>query len=218
VETGNPVRPAILEKAGIAYAAPGAGETFNLLVFGGSQGAQFFSHAVPEAVRLLDEAHRKRLSVVQQARKEDEAAVKAAYAQLGVKAEVSPFFSDMAAHLAQAHFVISRSGASTVTEISLLGRPALLVPYPHALDHDQAANAAQLAAEGGAEVVKQQDLDAAKLAARIRDAMDDPAKLAAMAAAAHKTGKPQAVELLADLAEAIAAGESVSQFLKGRRP
>lgn len=218
VETGNPARPAILEKANTPYASSNGSETFNLLVFGGSQGAQFFSQAVPEAVRLLDESHRKRLSIVQQARKEDEAAVRTAYAQLGVKAEVSAFFANMAELLAKSHFVISRSGASTVTEISVLGRPALLVPYPHALDHDQAANAAQLAAEGGAEVVRQQDLDPARLAPRLKEAMDSPGKLSAMAAAARKTGKPQAVELLADLAEAIAAGESVSQFLKGRRP
>lgn len=218
VETGNPARPAILEKANVPYTAPKAGKTFNLLVFGGSQGAQFFSQAIPEAVKLLDESHRRRLSIVQQARKEDETAVKTAYQALGVKADVSPFFGDMAEQLAKAHFVISRSGASTVTEISVTGRPALLVPYPHALDHDQAANAAQLAAEGGAEVVKQQDLDPAKLAARLKDAMENPARLTAMAAAARKTGKPQAVELLADLAEAIAAGESVTQFLKGRRP
>ena len=84
-----------------------------------------------------------------------------AYAELGVKAEVSPFFSDMATRIGQAHLVISRSGASTVSEIAVIGRPAILVPYPHALDHDQAANAAALKAKGGAEVIAQADLDPA---------------------------------------------------------
>jgi UDP-N-acetylglucosamine--N-acetylmuramyl-(pentapeptide) pyrophosphoryl-undecaprenol N-acetylglucosamine transferase len=217
IETGNPVRPVILAKAGVAYAPSKAGQAFNLLVFGGSQGAQFFSQAVPEAVARLSEAQRRRLRVVQQARKEDEAAVRAAYESLGIAAEVSPFFTDMAGHLAKAHFIIARSGASTVTEISVLGRPALLVPYPHALDHDQAANAAALAAAGGAEVVQQRDLDATSLAGRIGEAMEDPQKLEAMAAAAKKTGKPNAVQLLGDLTEAIAAGKTVTQFLKGQR-
>ncbi len=217
-ETGNPARPAVLAKAEIAYAPSRGDQPFNLLVFGGSQGAQFFSQAIPEAVRLLDDTQRTRLRIVQQARKEDEAGVKAAYAQMGVEAQVSPFFENMAEHLAKAHFIVSRSGASTVTEIAIIGRPALLVPYPHALDHDQAANAAALAAEGGAEVVRQQDLDARVLSARLSDAMSNPDRLAQMAAAARKTGKPHAVELLADLAEAIAASQSVSQFLKGRRP
>ena len=150
--TGNPVRPAVLEAAATPYRAAAAGEPFRLLVFGGSQGAQFFSDAVPAAIAALPEAQRARLHVTQQARAEDASRVKAAYAELGVEAEVSPFFTDMAARIAAAHLVISRSGASTVSEIAVIGRPALLVPYPHALDHDQAANAAALAAAGGAEV------------------------------------------------------------------
>ncbi|MFC6491308.1 glycosyltransferase, partial [Nitratireductor sp. GCM10026969] len=144
VITGNPVRPSILEAAKTPYAPPGEGETFRLLVFGGSQGAQYFSQVVPEALRLLPEAARERLHVTQQARAEDEAAVRGAFAELGVEAEVSPFFADMAERIAAAHLVMSRSGASTVSEIAVIGRPALLVPYPHALDHDQAANAAAL--------------------------------------------------------------------------
>lgn len=216
VETGNPVRPAVLEKAGGAYAQADTGAPFNLLIFGGSQGAQFFSQALPEAIARLDEAQRARLRIVQQARAEDEADLRAAYERLGIEAEIAPFFTDMAERLAKAHFVISRSGASTVSELAVLGRPALLVPYPHALDHDQAANAAALEAAGGARVVRQQDLDAGTMAGHIGAAMDDPGALRQMAAAAQKTGKPGATQLLADLAEAIAAGRTVSEFAKGR--
>ncbi|MGB3644185.1 MAG: undecaprenyldiphospho-muramoylpentapeptide beta-N-acetylglucosaminyltransferase [Mesorhizobium sp.] len=214
VTTGNPVRPAVLEAAKVPYEASAGGEPFRLLVFGGSQGAQFFSDAIPAAVALLPEALRKRLVVTQQARAEDAAKVEAAYAGLGMAAEVSPFFTDMAARIATAHLVISRSGASTVSEIAVIGRPGLLVPYPYALDHDQAANAAALAAAGGAEVHPQSTLSAERLAELIGGSMDDPHKLAAMAAAAKSAGKPDATRLLADLTEAIASGRTVTEFRK----
>lgn len=214
VFTGNPVRQPILDALNVAYAAPSAGEPFRLLVFGGSQGAQFFSDAIPAAIRLLPEGERRRIRLVQQVRAEDMEKVKAAYAELGIDAELAPFFTDMAQKLAAAHLVISRAGASTVTELSVLGRPALLVPYPHALDHDQAANAAALAAAGGAEVHPQSSLSPEKLAGRLGDLMADPQKLSAMAAAARSTGKPDAARLLADLAEAIASGKTLSQFRK----
>ncbi len=218
VVTGNPVRPAVIEAAQVPYAPAREGEPFRLLVFGGSQGAQFFSEAVPAAIGLLPDAQRARLAVVQQARPEDEERVRATYAALGVPAEVSPFFGDMAARIAAAHFVISRSGASTVSELAAIGRPALLVPYPHALDHDQAANAAALAASGGAQVRQQRDLSPQVLAGIIGEAMSDPGALAQRAAAARATGRPEAARLLADLTEAIAAGTPVSELgTEGRR-
>jgi UDP-N-acetylglucosamine--N-acetylmuramyl-(pentapeptide) pyrophosphoryl-undecaprenol N-acetylglucosamine transferase len=189
-------------------------QPFRLLVFGGSQGAQFFSDAVPAAIGLLPDARRKRLAITQQARADDLARVKAGYAALGVEAEVSPFFTDMAARMAAAHLVMSRSGASTVSEIAVIGRPALLVPYPHALDHDQAANAAALAGAGGAEVHPQSTLSPDRIAALIGALMDDPERLAEMAAAAKSAGKPNAARLLADLTEAIASKKTVSEFRK----
>lgn len=217
VVTGNPVRPAILEAARTPYAEPTKDGEFRLLVFGGSQGAQFFSEAVPPAIAALPEADRRRLKVTQQARREDEAAVRKAYAAMGVEAEISPFFDDMAARLAAAHLVISRSGASTVSEIGVVGRPALLVPYPHALDHDQAANAATLAAAGGAEVHVQSSLSTERLATLIGGLMRDPQRLVAMAEAARSAGRPDATRLLADLTEAIASGQTVAQFRGGAR-
>ena len=133
-------------------------------MFGGSQGAQFFSDVMPEAVSLLTARQRARLVLTQQARAEDIARVRAGFDALGVTVETSPFFGDMAARIASAHLVISRSGASTVSEVAVIGRPALFVPYPHALDHDQAANAAALAASGGAEVHPQSTLSPQRIA------------------------------------------------------
>ncbi|MBN9249110.1 MAG: undecaprenyldiphospho-muramoylpentapeptide beta-N-acetylglucosaminyltransferase [Mesorhizobium sp. 61-13] len=214
VTTGNPVRPQVIEASSTPYSVSRSGDAFRLLVFGGSQGAQFFSDAVPAAVAQLTKDQLARLSVVQQARAEDVARVKAAYEKIGVKAEVSPFFADMAARMAACHLVISRSGASTVSEIAVIGRPALLVPYPHALDHDQAANAAALAAAGGAEVHAQSTLSVEKIAGLIGGLMNNPDRLASMAAAGKTAGKPDATRLLADLTEAIASGKSVEQFRK----
>ena len=212
IETGNPVRPAVQEARETAYKAAAKSKPFNLLVFGGSQGAQFFSQALPQAIALLSSEERARLWVTQQARPEDEEAARSAYAELGVEAEVAPFFGDLAARMAAAHLVISRSGASTVSEVAVIGRPAIFVPYPHALDHDQAANAAALAASGGAEVHHQDMLSADRFAELIRAAMSNPAELKRRAAAARSAGKPEATRLLADMVEAIAGGKSVAEF------
>ena len=217
IVTGNPVRPAVLEAAATPYAPSRAGGPFRLLVFGGSQGAQFFSDAVPAAIAALPAEQRARLLVTQQARADDVVRVKAAYAELGMVPEVLPFFTDMAMRIASAHLIISRSGASTVSEIAVIGRPAFLVPYPYALDHDQAANAAALAAAGGAELHPQSTLSVDRLCALIGEAISQPDRLATMAAAAKSAGKPDAARLLADLAEAIASGKSVEEFRKGGR-
>lgn len=218
VVTGNPVRPAVLRAADTPYSRSKPGEPFRLLVFGGSQGAQFFSDAVPAAIATLPAESRTRLLVTQQARADDVGRVKAAYAELGMVPEVLPFFTDMAERIAAAHLVISRSGASTVSEIAVIGRPAFLVPYPHALDHDQAANAAALAAAGGAELHPQSTLSTERLAGLIGDAISQPERLESMASAARSAGKPDAARLLADLAEAIASGMPIQDFRKGARP
>jgi UDP-N-acetylglucosamine--N-acetylmuramyl-(pentapeptide) pyrophosphoryl-undecaprenol N-acetylglucosamine transferase len=210
--TGNPVRPAVLKAMGQAYQPPVAGKPFKLLVFGGSQGAQYFSESIPAAIALLPEALRSRMQITQQARADDEAAVKAAYEKLAVNAEVSPFFANMPSLIADSHLVISRAGASTVSEISVIGRPSVLVPYPHALDHDQAANAAALAAKGGTIVHQQRDLSPQILAELIAELATETAKASAMAAAAKAAGKPDAASLLADLTEAIAGGKAVKSF------
>jgi UDP-N-acetylglucosamine--N-acetylmuramyl-(pentapeptide) pyrophosphoryl-undecaprenol N-acetylglucosamine transferase len=131
---------------------------------------------------------------------------------MGIVAEVAPFFQNMAGRIANSHFVISRAGASTVSELGVIGRPSLLVPYPFALDHDQAANAAALQAAGGAMVVKQSELTPQRIADIVLSVMSDPQKAAATAAAAKSSSMPHATQLLSDLAEAIASGKTVSDF------
>lgn len=214
VRTGNPVRPAVLEAAKTPYKASTGNDPFNLLVFGGSQGAQFFSDAIPAAIAKLPASERKRLVLTQQARKEDEKKVADALEALGVKFVVAPFFANMAEKIAAANLVISRAGASTVSELGVIGRPAILVPYPHALDHDQAANAAALAAAGGAEVHQQATLTPERISELLKAAITGPQRLAAVAAAAKSAGMPNATQLLADLTEAIASGKSVEEFRK----
>lgn len=204
VVTGNPVRPAVLEAAEKPYVKAEGDAPFNLVVFGGSQGAQHFSSILPTAICLLTPERRARLNVTQQARPEDEARVREAFGKLGVKGEVAPFFADMAERMAEAQLVVSRSGASTVSELAVIGRPAVLVPYPYALDHDQTANAAAIQAGGGAIVVKQAELSAEKLSTLLTDWMDHPQALASMARAAKQAGQPQAADLLADLVVSIA--------------
>lgn len=214
IVTGNPVRPAVIDAAAVPYKPSGSGEPFRLVVFGGSQGAQFFSEAIPAAIAKLPASERRRLVLTQQARKEDEEKVASTYEQLGAKADVSPFFAKMADRIAASQLVISRSGASTVSELGVIGRPALLVPYPHALDHDQAANAAALAEAGGAEVHQQATLTPDRIAELLLALMTSPQRLASMAAAAKSAGMPKATQLLADLTEAIASGKSIEQFKK----
>ena len=202
--TGNPVRPNIITASQTPYPDRKDDGSFNLLVFGGSQGAAFFSECLPEACRLLGPDIASRLKIVQQARPEDKDAVIAAYAEMGIDAKVDSFFSEMHEHLANAHLVVSRAGASTVSELAVVGRPSVLVPYPHALDHDQAKNAATVSAEGGATLFPQSELTPQKLADELTAAIENPKKLALAAKNAKKTGRPDAAKALADMLEAIA--------------
>jgi UDP-N-acetylglucosamine--N-acetylmuramyl-(pentapeptide) pyrophosphoryl-undecaprenol N-acetylglucosamine transferase len=200
---GNPVRKAILTSVR-PYRAPAAGEPFRLLVFGGSQGARVFSGLLPGALTELPDAKRRRVRIVQQSRPEDVPATRAAYAGLDVEAEVEPFFADMGERFAAAHLVICRAGASTVAELAVVGRPAILVPYPHALDHDQAENARSLAEAGGGWLMKEADLTTSALARRLGALMDWPEQLQEAAEAAKAQGRQDAAERLADLVERAA--------------
>ncbi|MEO0327555.1 MAG: undecaprenyldiphospho-muramoylpentapeptide beta-N-acetylglucosaminyltransferase [Pseudomonadota bacterium] len=203
--TGNPVRPAILAVAKQPDLERSPKDPFQLLVFGGSQGARFFSDFVPQSIALLSEQQRTNLRLVQQARPEDKSKLIEAYKEMQVEAVVDSFFDDMAGQLAKAHYVISRAGASTVSELAVIGKPALLVPYPYALDHDQANNAKAMAQSGGAIVCQQASLTPQYLAETIANAMDNPKKLALMAKNAKKTGKPNAASILADMLEELAS-------------
>ena len=144
VHTGNPVRPAVIDAARAPYPALPAGAPLQILVFGGSQGARVMSEIVPAAIERLPRELRPTIRITQQARGEDVESVTSAYAQANVAADVQAFFTDLPRRMADAHLVVSRSGASTVAELAAIGRPSILVPLPGALDQDQAANAAIL--------------------------------------------------------------------------
>jgi UDP-N-acetylglucosamine--N-acetylmuramyl-(pentapeptide) pyrophosphoryl-undecaprenol N-acetylglucosamine transferase len=197
--TGNPVRPAVIAAAAAPYMAPAPDGLFRLLVFGGSQGARIMSEIVPAAIGALDQTLRVRLLLAQQARGEDLGQVREAFARFAISAEVAQFFPDLPARIAAAHLVVARSGASTVAELAAIGRPAILVPLPHALDQDQHANAAVLESAGGAIRLRQDDFSPARLAAEIGKLAAAPERLAAMAAAAKSAGAIDAAERLADL-------------------
>jgi UDP-N-acetylglucosamine--N-acetylmuramyl-(pentapeptide) pyrophosphoryl-undecaprenol N-acetylglucosamine transferase len=200
IVTGNPVRPAIAALAWTDYVP--ASDRFRLLVLGGSLGARVFSDVVPEAVRLLSDELRARLSVVQQCRAEDLERVRAAYAAAGVAAELGAFFPDVADRLATAHLVIARAGASAVAELSVAGRPSILVPLPGAIDDHQTANARALAQAGGARVVPQPQFTAASLAACLRHLVTSPDALVAAALGARTQARADAALRLADVVEA----------------
>jgi UDP-N-acetylglucosamine--N-acetylmuramyl-(pentapeptide) pyrophosphoryl-undecaprenol N-acetylglucosamine transferase len=197
--TGNPVRPAITALSQTGYIA--ATDRIRLLVLGGSLGARVFSDVVPAALRALPEGLRGRLSVVQQTRPEDLERVKAAYAADGIPAELSPFFPDVASRLVAAHLVIARAGASTVAELAVAGRPAILVPLPGAIDDHQTANARALAEAGGAWMVPQPQFTSAFLAERLGQVLADPAGLAEAAVGARSQARADAAARLADLVE-----------------
>ena len=214
--TGNPMRPNVLEAANTPYPDFADGR-LRLLVTGGSQGARIMADVVPAAIAALPEELRARVDLVQQTRQEDIARVEEIYAHAGVKAEIAPFFSDLPARIASAHFVIARSGASTVSELAVIGRPAMLVPLPHSLDQDQAANAALLEKTGAAEVVRQENFTPRFLSGRLAELIAAPQSLIARAQAAKQAGVADAAERLADLVLRVAAEKESAQAPQ-RRP
>jgi UDP-N-acetylglucosamine--N-acetylmuramyl-(pentapeptide) pyrophosphoryl-undecaprenol N-acetylglucosamine transferase len=201
--TGNPVRPTVVAAAATPY--PVLGDPVRLLVFGGSQGARIMADIVPAAIGLIDAGQRARLSIVQQARDEDLARVRAAYAELAVVAEIAPFFADLPARMAASHLIVSRSGASTVAELAAIGRPSILVPLPHALDQDQLANAGVLERAGGAIRLTQDAFTPRRLASEIAALAAAPQRLTAMAAAARSMARLDAADRLAELVLKVAA-------------
>ncbi len=204
--TGNPVRPAVAALAGTPYEPPAGDGPIRLLVTGGSLGARIFSDTVPAAVAMLPPSLRIRLRIVQQCRAEDLDRVRAAYAALSVPAELSAFFPDIAERLCAAHFVVARAGASTVAELAAIGRPALLVPLPGAIDGHQSVNAASV----DAAVLEQAEFAAKPgvLAEVLRQHLDCPDLLATRAHAIGAHGRPHAASALADLVEELAAKAS----------
>jgi UDP-N-acetylglucosamine--N-acetylmuramyl-(pentapeptide) pyrophosphoryl-undecaprenol N-acetylglucosamine transferase len=203
--TGNPVRAAVSEIG--AYAAPRADGPLNLLVFGGSQGARVFGQVTPSALALLPEELRRRLKLVQQVRAEDMEAVTAAYRDMGLDAELNPFFKDMPARYEWAHLVMCRSGASSVAEIEASGRPALMIPLPNSIDDHQRANAKSLADKGAGWVLDEKAWSPEILAQRLTAILSDGEGLQRAAENARRLARTDAAERLADVVTAL-AGEA----------
>jgi len=204
VVTGNPVRQAVQALAAEPYRPAPADGRFELLAFGGSQGARAFAEVLPAALALLPEAARRRIVLTLQARPEDLEEVRAALPADLAAAEVAPFFADLPARLARAHLTVARAGAGTVSELAVAGRPAVLVPYAFATDDHQSANARVLADAGAAWLFAKGSFAAAALAVLLGELMGDPARLAEAARRAAAVGRPDAAARLADLVERLA--------------
>lgn len=201
--TGNPVRADVVAARAALFDADAA--RLRLLVTGGSQGAAILNSVVPAAVALLPLRIRQRLDVVHQGRDEDAAAMRESYAAAGIDALIRAYFEDLPAEIAGAHIVVARAGASTVAELAVAGRPAVLVPLPIAADDHQADNARAMAGAGGAVMVRQADFTAQRLADILTAWLGDPAALQAAADAARGLGRPGAAAALADLVIGTAA-------------
>ena len=204
VLTGNPVRDRVRQASATPYPELTGDGTVRLVVFGGSQGAKALSDIVPAAIALLPDGLRQRLRLVQQCRAEDIDRVAEVYRQAKVNVELGAFFSDLPERIAASHLVIGRSGASTVAELCVLGRPAILVPLPGSIDADQKNNALVVAEAGGGWIAEQATLSPRSLGTRLTTLLSDPATLTRAAAAARSLGQPRATEKLADVAEMLA--------------
>jgi UDP-N-acetylglucosamine--N-acetylmuramyl-(pentapeptide) pyrophosphoryl-undecaprenol N-acetylglucosamine transferase len=202
---GNPVRPEVLALRGEPFPEFTDDSLFRVLVTGGSQGASILSDVVPDGLAMLPPALRHRLQVTQQCRAEDLEAVRARYAGHEIPAELGTYFEDMQARLAGAHLFIGRAGASTIAELTAVGRPAILIPLPIATDDHQAANTREMVAAGGARAIRQTGFTPKELAKQIQAMAQHPHTLANAAHAAWNCGLPNAVDDLADLVESFGA-------------
>jgi UDP-N-acetylglucosamine--N-acetylmuramyl-(pentapeptide) pyrophosphoryl-undecaprenol N-acetylglucosamine transferase len=206
VHTGNPVRRAVQDRAGAPYIPPGD-YPMAVLVVGGSQGARALSDVVPGALAALPEGLRRHLRVSHQAREEDAERVTAAYTQAGIDAEVRPFFDDIPDRMSEAQLVISRAGASSIADLTVIGRPAILIPYPHAAGDHQSANARGPVAAGAAVMIPESALDVATLSAQIAEILTDPDAALQMSRAAEAAGVPDATDRLVTLVESLVRKE-----------
>jgi UDP-N-acetylglucosamine--N-acetylmuramyl-(pentapeptide) pyrophosphoryl-undecaprenol N-acetylglucosamine transferase len=197
--TGNPLRQQILEQLE-SHSEQGAGhdQSFNLFVFGGSQGAHALNVALPKALAQLDDAHRQRLSVTHQTGEKDFEPVSAAYRAAGVAAEVRPFIDDMASQYHRADLIVCRAGATTIAEITALGKACLFIPFPHATDDHQRKNAEALLKKGACEMLLEREMGGNGLATAITRLMDDPRELQRIGSNAAGLGRKDAARVIVD--------------------
>ena len=212
---GNPVRAGVLSLRDEPFPPLGEEGLLRVLVTGGSQGARVLSEVVPDGLSMLPPALRQRLQVTQQCRPEDLDAVRERYRNHTIPAELATYFEDMSARLGDAHLFIGRAGASTIAELTAVGRPAILIPLPIATDDHQAANARELAKAGGARVIRQERFNAKELAKQIKALADNPQGLGRAAHAAWNCGRPRAVEDLADLVESFGGADMMDVIRVG---
>ena len=199
---GNPVRKEVMVRSGSPYIPPGK-HPMSILIMGGSQGAKILSNIVPEAICALPDELLKYIRVFHQAREEDCKRVKSYYCHKGIACEVLPFFDNIASHLSQAQLVISRSGASSVADIGVVGRPAILIPLGSAIRDEQTLNADPLKKLRAATVIAEQNLTVKRLNKAILKILLSPENASKMAANAHKTVILEATKKLADRVEEI---------------
>ncbi|MCP5395945.1 MAG: undecaprenyldiphospho-muramoylpentapeptide beta-N-acetylglucosaminyltransferase [Sphingomonadaceae bacterium] len=210
---GNPVRAEVLSLREEPFPAFSEDGLLRVLVTGGSQGARVLSEVVPDGLAMLPPALRARLQVTQQCRPEDLEAVRERYANHDIPAELGTYFEDMASRLADAHLFIGRAGASTIAELTAVGRPAILIPLPIATDDHQAANARELVKTGGARSIRQHKFEAKELAKQIQALAQRPDTLATAAHAAWNCGRPKAAKDLADLVESF-GGDAMMDVIR----
>ncbi len=201
---GNPIRPEIRALYDQSFPKPGIGP-IRILVTGGSQGARLLSECTPAAIAQLPEDLRYRLHVTQQTRPDSMENARRIYGNALVECELSPFFRDMAGRLARSHLVIGRAGASTVSELAVVGRGSILVPLAIAMDDHQRLNAKLLTDVAAGEAIPEKQLTPERLAAAILAFTSDPEALTKAAEAARSVAQPDAAERLADLVERVAA-------------
>ncbi len=212
---GNPVRAEVLALRDEPFPAFGQDGLLRVLVTGGSQGARVLSEVVPDGLAMLPPALRQRLQVTQQCRAEDLDAVRERYRTHEIPAELATYFEDMAARLADSHLFIGRAGASTIAELTAVGRPAILIPLPIATDDHQAANTREMVKVGGARMIRQERFQAKELSKQILALAENPEGLANAAHAAWNCGRPQAVEDLADLVESFGGADMMDVIRVG---
>ena len=194
---GNPMRAQIADAVPESYEPPT--DIINLLCVGGSLGARILSQTIPKAIALLPEDMRSRLRVVQQTTESEVETARAAYAEMGVEAVCETFFSDIEIHLAKAHYIIARAGASSVSEIALMGKPSLLIPLAIAMDDHQTVNAKSLESRGAADILPESEFTPQSVANILQERLNDSNWLNSAAAAARTLGRPNAASDLAQL-------------------
>ena len=205
--TGMPVRHAFDKIP--QYTPPTDHGDINLLIVGGSLGAAVFGETVPEAISRLPEALRKRLVITQQTRQEQIENVTSQYQHAGIRCDITPFINDMASAMTKAHLVIGRAGASSVAELAAAGRPAVLVPYPYAMDDHQTANAEAAVQVKGGWLVPESEMTAGSLAGRIATLITSPETLTKTAENIRLLNKTNAAQSITAQVLALAGGDQL---------